>query len=52
MVVVKIAKSGESWNVIGAADVMNGLNQGCLQGQKGANCDARHPQKSLYSSIR
>lgn len=38
MVVVKIAKSRGSWNVIGAADEMNGLNQGHLHGQEGVNC--------------
>lgn len=35
MVVVKTAKSGESRNVIGAADEMNRLNQGHIRGQEG-----------------
>ena len=39
MVVVKIAKSRGSLNVIGAADEMNGLNQGNLQRQEGVDCD-------------
>lgn len=46
MAVVKIVKSRGSWNVIGAADEMNGLTQGHLQGQEGVNCD------SLSSSER
>lgn len=51
MVVVKIAKRRGSWDVIGEADVI-GLNQGHVQGQEGVNCDACHPLKSHYSSIR
>lgn len=46
MVVVKIAKSGGSRDVIGAADETNGLNKGRLQGQEGVNCN------SLSSSYR
>lgn len=35
MVVVKTAKSRRSWNVFGAPDETNELNQGHLQGQEG-----------------
>lgn len=45
MVVVKIAKSGESRNVIGAADEMHGLNQGHLQGQERVNPDSLSSSK-------
>lgn len=46
MAVVKIAKSRGSRDVIGAADEMNGLNQGHLQGQEAVNFN------SLSSSER
>lgn len=54
MVVVKIAKSTGNRDVIGAADEMNGLNEGHPQGQEGANCDSLSSSKrslKLHSII-
>lgn len=45
MVVVKIAKSGGSRDVIGAADETNGLNDGRLQGQEGVDFNSVSPAK-------
>lgn len=59
MAVVKIAKSRGSRDVIGAADEMNGLNQGHLQGQEAVNFNSlssserslkRHWIMAAYSS--
>lgn len=47
MVVVKIAKSGRSGDVIGAADEMNGLDQGHKQGQGWSKTVTARPLKGL-----